>query len=240
MSDNSLTPISSVMDRIRSRIEEQKKRCEEDPEYAAQLRREQLEMRRTWEKSQADERAVEKQRARIERRRIAQVPERLLPFLESHQSTEALECAIDFIEGPATLLVLSGGVGCGKTVAACVAMDSLPAQGFFVSAYDLVCAGPYAPPEFKELLKVQGVLVIDELGTEPLDEKGWGLSTLLAVFSARYDAMTKTIFTTNTAHAAFLMRYGRDGGRVRDRLREAGTFVELKGQSMRGPNAQKL
>lgn len=175
-------------------------------------------------------RILSKERWKLER---SQIPERFHPFLHQHDWTAGVEKAMAFVEAKDRhLLVLAGGEGCGKTVAASIALMRCPGRGLFVTAHQVVRAGLYSE-EFWESLKVPGILVIDELGTEPLDAKGWGTSNLAAVLSDRHAALRKTICTSNLGHTEFFARYGDDGGRLVGRFREAGVYEELTGASLR-------
>ena len=55
------------------------------------------------------------------------------------------------------------------------------------------------------------------------------------LMNKRYNAMRKTILTTNLTAEAFKARYcqGSGGGRLGDRLRECGEWVALTGDSLR-------
>ena len=77
------------------------------------------------------------------------------------------------------------------------------------------------------------VLVIDDLGAEPQDASGWGTATILAILDKRYESASRTLVTTNLTGAQLVARYGSDGGRLLDRMRETGTWVSLAGESMR-------
>ena len=105
--------------------------------------------------------------------------------------------------------------------------------GRFVKALDLVRAGTY-DDAFWTRLKATPFLVVDDLGTEPLDDKGWALANIAALIDARYDSTAKTVITTNLDAGQFKARYGAsDGGRLVDRLRESAEFVQFDGASMR-------
>jgi len=183
--------------------------------------------------------------ARSRARESIGLPARVTKLLDSPDETEAVAKALEFLASETrSLLVMAGGTGCGKTVAACVALDrymtpdgwSMRRQGRFVKAIDLVRAGTF-DGEYWDRLNCAPMLVVDDLGTEPLDEKGWALSNIAALIDRRYDACAKTILTTNLDVAKFKARYcATDGGRIIGRLREAGAFVEFDGESLRGPN----
>lgn len=260
------TQVVDAVSGLRERLAEHVRRLESDPEYLAEhqrtmaeeARREEAERRAKWEASQ-----VEARKSRIAAYRVEWgIPPRVIALLDGVGDTDAVRKARAFMDesNPRTLLVLSGGTGCGKTVAACVALDyataydpylrqrlvtpgeTRPAQRFnspgrFVKAIDLVRAGTF-DGAFWESLEDASVLVIDDLGTEPLDEKGWALANVAALLDGRYDSLRKTILTTNLPLTAFKARYcAADGGRLYDRLRESGVYVELAGQSLRQPVA---
>lgn len=172
--------------------------------------------------------------------RIAGIPKRVAKLLGSVEESKPVLAVREFMASPRTLLVLAGGTGCGKTVAACVGLDSavvvesgtLRKVGRFTKAIDLVRAGTFDGEFWDELTDVS-MLVVDDLGTEPLDEKGWALANIAALIDQRYDACRKTILTTNLDAARFRARYCNDGGRLADRIREAGAFLEFDGGSLR-------
>jgi DNA replication protein DnaC len=266
------TTVVESVSGLRERLAEHQRRMESDPAYRAEharrladeLRDEEAERQRKWSEAQAAARV-----ARIARNREGWgMPPRVIPMLAAVEDTDAVQKARAFMaeNNPRTLLVLSGGTGCGKTVAACVALDYATAYdpyedpavtgprlrrldsegrqaptprfnspGQFVKAIDLVRAGTF-DAAFWESLEAASVLVVDDLGTEPLDEKGWALANLAAMLDGRYDSLRKTILTTNLPLAAFKARYcTADGGRLYDRLRESGAYVELSGKSLRQP-----
>lgn len=177
-------------------------------------------------------------------RRTMGIPPRVLKLLGSVTETEAVKAAREFLGNAGrSLLLMAGGTGCGKTVAACVALDEYATiewvnarnVGRFVKAIDLVRAGTF-DSEFWDDLAEAPMLVVDDLGTEPLDEKGWALANFASLIDQRYDNCRKTILTTNLDAARFKARYcAADGGRLVDRIREAGAFVEFDGESLRVP-----
>jgi DNA replication protein DnaC len=74
-------------------------------------------------------------------------------------------------------------------------------------------------------------LVIDDLGAEYLDAKGFFGSLFDELIDARYAAKLPTIITSNLDAAAFASRYGL---RVVDRILEGGRFVGCGNVSLRG------
>jgi DNA replication protein DnaC len=75
-----------------------------------------------------------------------------------------------------------------------------------------------------------GFLVIDDLGAEYSDSKGFFASLFDEVVNARYENMRPTILTTNLDVEGFAARYGE---RIVDRIREAGRFLNCGAQSLR-------
>ena len=142
---------------------------------------------------------------------------------------------------------MGGNVGVGKTVAAAYAVAHYPARfypdadrwlcldrtpGLFRKAHDVAVMSQFDAEKWGKLCRAP-MLAIDDLGTEPLDEKGWALSAILALIDRRYDDAARTVITSNLRPDAIRSRYGRDGGRFFDRLREAAIWVDLAGESLR-------
>jgi DNA replication protein DnaC len=73
-------------------------------------------------------------------------------------------------------------------------------------------------------------LVIDDLGAEYNDPKGFFISLLDELIDLRYAGKRPTIITTNLDAAGFAARYG---ARIVDRIREAGRFVGCGDVSLR-------
>jgi DNA replication protein DnaC len=184
----------------------------------------------------AQEQAKSEQRVHQARRIRSGLPIRALPLLKAPLMTTAVQAGAAFLDTPASILVLSGGEGCGKTVAACVTLDrqmrTRCRPGLFVKAIDMARVGAFNV-EFWADMRQPDILVIDDMGTEPLDEKGWALANIHALLDARYDDLTKTVITTNLPLTRFEGRYGQDGGRLLGRLRESGVFVEIPDASLR-------
>lgn len=140
--------------------------------------------------------------------------------------TEALRDVRSWWAGRGWGLVLAGGVGLGKTYAACALLLGLDV-GMFGTAAEL------AGPDGLELLpraRRTPLLVLDELGVEartPIgDERIQGL------LGDRYAHERRTIVTTNLDLPAFRSRYG---DRLVDRFRsaEGGRWNEYAGESLR-------
>jgi DNA replication protein DnaC len=182
---------------------------------------------------------------RLHKRGVPAKDFRRLAGLDALDETSALRIAREWLAGEQTLLVLSGGVGCGKTVAAswAISQDPPPAYGYpgsgdpwpelfwpqFVSAPRLALTNRYDPGEIRVLTGCS-VLAIDDLGAEFADKTGSFMATLNVVINSRYDSVLKTIITTNLDAADFTERYG---ARFADRVNEVGEFVELDDPSLR-------
>lgn len=123
---------------------------------------------------------------------------------------------------PCSLLVLSGGVGCGKsTAAAWWLRGQSPETGFYVAAQALERWPRYDADAMDRLLTPER-LVIDDLGTEYKDIKGAYQSLLDQVACARFAAELPTVITTNVKFDDFETRYE---ARIADRIREDGRFM---------------
>lgn len=159
-------------------------------------------------------------------------------------NTAALEAVANNL---ASILVLAGGVGLGKTLAAVLwlytwGMDAknwdtepygqfLRGRGLFLTAREFLLMDHF-DGEAMDLVMRPTRLVLDDVGAEPLDDKGFGTSKIDALIDARYCGPGLTLVTTNLAPRTFEARYGV---RVIDRLREVGRWVTLgDGPSLRG------
>lgn len=226
--------------RIGAMVAEHERRMREDPAYRAE--QEKLEAERVaFERDQREREAARAAEARDQRRRDAGIPERVIRLLNGGlRETEALTVTRRFVaERRKTFLVLGGGTGPGKTVAAGWSVDR--DGGVLVKAMQLTRAGTYGDEAeaFWRRLHGASVLALDDLGMEPRDEKGWAEANLAALLDDRYDAEAPTVITTNLTLAQFDERYlSSDGGRLRDRFAEAGVFFWLRGESLRGDGAR--
>lgn len=224
-SDPIETPrLSSLPPSLAATLERAKteaRRRAEDPEYQAALARE------AREQAARDE---ENRKAETVRNRTAEgIPRRIWPVLDAPRETAALAAVRAFMANKAqSLLVLAGGVGTGKTVAAAWLLDQW--GGVFLKAIEVATAGAY-DHEFWSDLRATLALVIDDVGTEPRDEKGWAAANFAALLDYRYDHQRKTILTTNLTAERFRTVYG--DARTLDRLREAGAFIAIPGESLR-------
>src|SRR5262249_31101876 len=116
------------------------------------------------------------------------------------------------VHGDTVITCLSGNPGVGKTIAACEWLLSRR-SGLFVKAPSLARIDRAKVPG---LLNAHA-LVLDDLGVEYIDAKGFLSSLLDELIDHRYDLRLPTVITTNLDAAAFKERYG---ARVIDRIRE--------------------
>jgi DNA replication protein DnaC len=241
---NSVEAISEAMRKVTERAAAAAQAAMHDPVQKANLDRLAAE-------SMATE-ALYRRQQREEAWRSRAVPERLWPMLHASAAagepgplldpTDALEAVGRFLAGTEakTILVLAGGPGVGKTVAA--GWGAAFHGGYFAKAIDLVRIGMF-PREAEDArlvreLRSARLIVLDDLGAEPLDAKGYGIAAITDLVDRRYDGARKTIVTTNLPLDEFRERYGTGSGvRLWERVREVGRFVELQGESRRGARA---
>ena len=170
------------------------------------------------------------------------IPEAFIPVIESPREEPALVAVRRFVAGPwqdparegtPLALILAGAVGRGKSIAAAWAAASDRWVSYYAEAMDLIQSGIFGGDR-REGYWLQRVplLVLDELGTEPLDQAGWGESKFYDLLNARLQNRRRTILVTNLDPQAFIARY--PDKRLRDRLRaHADVFVAV-GPSLRG------
>lgn len=214
--------------------------------------------RAQFEAEQAREELGRKQAENAERERPfarlsdCGVPRRVVDVVRSHQSTAAVARVLRWVEERAKdqsswCLVLSADKGLGKSVAAGLwLMHSNPSCPKYVGKAGTVerldawwPISRFARVEgydgkFDSLCNHDGPIVLDDLGSEYLDGKGWFLQALDAFVDARYAEYRPTLITTNLTADQFKARYSE---RVADRLREGGSFYEFRGASMRKAGA---
>jgi hypothetical protein len=156
--------------------------------------------------------------------RRALVPSAIASLVAHGQckKTKAISAAEQWANGPARVLVLSGGPRVGKTVAACWVVHHLGKSALF---YNPELLGRYGGDDGYRLRAAAcGLLIVDDLGTEAVDEAGRFQARLEALLCTRYDSGLRTILTTNLAAGAFAKRYG---DRVAARIQTGGKFIAL-------------
>jgi len=129
----------------------------------------------------------------------------------------------------ASVIVLSGAAGCGKTVAAAWWSVRHTATPVFVRATTFAASSRY-DRETRATWFSAPALVLDDLGTEYLDAKGSFLVDLDELLDVYYGDRRPLVITTNCSKPVFKTRYGE---RVTDRLRECGVWFETKAEPMR-------
>jgi DNA replication protein DnaC len=214
-------------DRIKAQEAEHERKMATDPVY-----RSEVEAR---EAARAERYAGYEVLQREENLRAMGLTERLAGILAGQvEDSPALVAVRDWLDTGKTFLVLGGNVGVGKTVAAAWALSER--AGIFRKASQITRMSQFDAEAWDRLYRA-GLLVVDDLGTEPHDQGGWGLSALLDLFDRRYEERARTILTVNVTVDTFRERYGKDGGRFLDRLRESGTWFNVAGESRRKPEA---
>ena len=165
-----------------------------------------------------------------------------LAFDVEPKDTDAVKAVREFLTTDMGILVLLGGVGTGKTTAAVWGMSQLATaddagrygtvSARFITAPRLADASGYddAARELRSDLERTGLLIIDDLGTEYGDAKGFFASKFSSLIDTRFSSVRKTLVTTNLDAKGFALAYG---DRVVDRVRESGRFYAVSGKSMR-------
>jgi DNA replication protein DnaC len=216
-------------------IEEHFRRLENDPQYRAEIEQQEAEDRRRVEEEERQER----ERSRRWEMEVAGIPRKDVERLAADElhRTKALEYAQAWYASGKKLLVLSGGVGIGKTTAlGWLASREWPSPRYrrpgrvrFIEAFRLRRADRF---DDKAMLEIEGVafLAIDDIGSEYSASAAWP-SFIDGLVNYRYAAELPTAMSTNLTAAQFKAAFG---ARVADRMREVGTFVEIAGESLRG------
>lgn len=155
--------------------------------------------------------------------------------LEQDNGILAVDRWLESENGP-PCLVLLGGTGAGKTVAALHAMRKVE-WSRFVRAPEL---GAHVRPTIDERRIGQremdprrmSLLVLDDLGAEQLTPRF--AEALFLTIDARQDVRRRTIITSNLGKEDFRPRYD---SRVVDRLNSIARVISLGGQSRRQQRA---
>lgn len=137
---------------------------------------------------------------------------------EDPGTTLALEGARQFVAGGKAILLLAGGVGCGKTTAGCwVAREVGGARPRRVRATDLERRGRY-DREFTGWLDERTMLVLDDLGAEPIDGKGYFAALIDELVDDAWENRRRLVVTTNMGREQLRERLGpRAFSRLTDR-----------------------
>lgn len=99
---------------------------------------------------------------------------------------------------------------------------------------EMITAVELAQADERELARIAraAVLIIDDIGIEPVEVKRFGTATtpLVDVINERYANQRCTIITTNLDDDSVIERYG---DRTEDRLREMCNKIAFNGESYR-------
>lgn len=159
------------------------------------------------------------------------IPERYRGILVAPEATKAMAAVAKFTGGG--IYVLSGGPGCGKTIAAC--WWAWSKAGRFEKAGRLARRSHW-DGEVDKLLTVP-VLALDDLGVEYQDAKGFFASLLDELLDTRYENSRPTLITTNLPRDEFAERCGGRQGRIASRIAGEGAFFSLSDADMRRRSA---
>lgn len=154
----------------------------------------------------------------------------------------------------ATFCLLWGAIGCGKTIAGAHALRYATKrgqmlygsgrwwadvtmlsrrEGLLISAFELSRASVWGRPDdtrlYEKACEVRW-LVLDDLGTEVPDEKGYWIQKLHHLVDERHGNKLKTVITTNLDPEKFKARYDE---RMVDRIREGLSIANAGTQSLR-------
>ncbi len=131
-----------------------------------------------------------------ERLEASGIPRGVLDIvLGSMEPTEATQAVDEWLPTNKRLLLLSGGLGTGKSVAAGYAIRRT--RGRWMHASEIAKAARFEAEERMRVLLTSRLLVIDDLGAEFNDGSGWGRAALTNLLLQRYEDSLRTVITTN-------------------------------------------
>jgi hypothetical protein len=166
------------------------------------------------------------------RRRMkdAGVPER---FIAAVADKEPIDCepwrhVRDFLNSRDSFRVLKGGKGIRKTGSACWALGQLDG-GAFIEADDVIRVSIEDKPRWEKILAAS-LVVFDDLGTERRDDKAIFTSAFSKLLNTVYSQSRRLLITCNLSPQTFRQVYGE---REYDRLKEAGQWSTIAGESVR-------
>ncbi len=183
-----------------------------------------------------------KTRFNSELRKLKSMPSHL--GLNSEPCKKVLANIPELLDG--NMIVLSGGIGCGKTFAAQVGAFFCSWCERFRTAwrkdteldvlkpfYTLVTAPDYLRTRFdKDAYDVADdhFLIIDDLGREHFTDSGFGIAEWDRLFDNRYSKKLPTVITTNLTPDELKEIYGE---RIYDRLKQCATWCQFGNASLR-------
>lgn len=144
--------------------------------------------------------------------------------------TKALKYAIEYqkagyVKGES--LVLSGGTGCGKTIASVYLVRKLK-TGKCIYAGNLPKI--FLDDDESYRIKTRKFLIIDDLGVEYKKDGQWFNSHFDELLHYRHGNYLPTVITTNLADKKFKEIYSE---RIISRIKEWGKFIHIKDKDMR-------
>lgn len=130
------------------------------------------------------------------------------------QETPSRAAVREFKANPeACVLVLSGGPGSGKSIAAAEAICDERSMGVWIEAGELISPPPsddeggFNPD--KRMREFPGCIVLDDAGAEYNSGKAYAASRIEAALISRVNAGKRTIVTTNLPGGEFAALYGK-------------------------------
>lgn len=143
------------------------------------------------------------------------------------KETESVKNLKTLQEG--NIIVLSGSVGCGKTIAVLNFLSQSGGSGY-ITAIELYNACKLNAIMVINEAKNTSILALDDLGSEYEAESGYFQSIIDEIIDYRYLHLKTTIVTTNLNLEQFVERYGK---RFVGRIKEWGRFIESDEKSQR-------
>lgn len=187
------------------------------------------------EQAEEDARALREHRASVLEAQGGRLTDAMAEALMHgrEQATDALRAVREWSRSSKPMLVLSGTVGTGKTVAALSYVCSRPVRWQMVRAPRLGAMherwSSDREDHIEALRMMIPVMVLDDLGQEPLDDRRT-VPALLELFDSRKSLRTRTIITTNLTVAQADKRYPEA---MMSRIRESARWASLEGRDMR-------
>jgi DNA replication protein DnaC len=183
--------------------------------------------------------------------RACGAPERAVDVITSGAcETVATRAIADWLKTDTPFLLLLGGTGTGKTVAAVGALRSARRDTYFLSKSGPVPCWVYSASAgfFCDIDELKGasyrsegeelhakckripLLILDDLGIETVDSKGIWQAAFDALVKARDAKRLRTIITANMTGEQFRATYG---DRAYSRIKGAGVVVGCGAQDLR-------
>lgn len=205
---------------------------------------ESLAAREAHERDVAEAVATAERNLATERRRkkiLASVGDRITDEMHTAIATgspmrdeEATRVLAKWIASSYPAIILAGGTGAGKTVAAVRLACELTCSVQFIKAARVGAHFERWSSDREDKIAPLGlgvdVLIVDDLGMESLDDRR-SLPALEEICDARQSARTRTIFTTNLTAEQYGARYSE---RMRSRLfQSAGVLTTVRTRDLR-------